>query len=77
MSAPKHKADNSAEERRPPLQRKQPSPPEKVRGRARPMTGFFQGLTAEQKKRALEYGGPDWHGDEEKAPRVKKETVPA
>jgi hypothetical protein len=76
MSAPKAKADKLAQ-RRPRLETKQPSSPEKVRGVARRMTGFFAGLTAEQKKRALEYGGPDWHGDAEKAPRIKKEPVPA
>ena len=74
MSAPKPKADKLAR-RRPRLEKKQPAPPERVRGRARPMTGFFQGLTAEQKKRALEYKGPEWHGDETEAPRVKREKM--
>lgn len=32
-------------------------------GTARPMTGFFAHLTPEQKKSALEYRGPDSHGD--------------
>lgn len=37
--------------------------PEPVNAKARPMTGFFAGLTAEQKKKALEYRGEETHGD--------------
>lgn len=79
MSATRPKAAKLAR-RKPPLERKQPPAPERVRGTARPMTGFFQGLTPEQKRRALEHRGDDWHGDEETAPRLKKkekEPVPA
>ncbi|MET4788264.1 hypothetical protein ABIF64_000442 [Bradyrhizobium japonicum] len=37
--------------------------PEPVNANARPMTGFFAGLTPEQKKKALEYRGEEAHGD--------------
>jgi hypothetical protein len=37
--------------------------PEPVYSAARPVTGFFAGLTVEQKKRALAYTGDDTHGD--------------
>lgn len=37
--------------------------PEPVNAQARPMTGFFAGLTPEQKKKALEYRGEETHGD--------------
>ncbi len=37
--------------------------PEPVNAKARPMTGFFAGLTAEQKKQALAYRGDENHGD--------------
>ena len=37
--------------------------PEPVNAKARPMSGFFAGLSAEQKKRALEYRGEESHGD--------------
>jgi hypothetical protein len=30
---------------------------------SRPMTGFFAGLTAEQKRAVLNYTGPENHGD--------------
>jgi hypothetical protein len=33
------------------------------RPEARPMRGFFAGLSAEQKKQALEYRGEESHGD--------------
>ena len=39
--------------------------PEPVNAKARPMTGFFAGLTPEQKKQALEYRGEEAHGDRE------------
>jgi hypothetical protein len=38
--------------------------PEPVNAQARPMTGFFASLTAEQKKKALEYRGEESHGDQ-------------
>lgn len=38
--------------------------PEPVNAKARPMTGFFAGLTEEQKKKALAYRGEDSHGEE-------------
>lgn len=41
--------------------------PEPVHGQPRQMTGFFANLTADQKKRALAYRGPDWHGNGEAA----------
>ena len=34
-----------------------------VESKPRPLTGFFAGLTAEQKKAALEYRGDENHGD--------------
>lgn len=37
--------------------------PEPVYSAARPITGFFAGLTAEQKARALAHTGDDSHGD--------------
>ena len=37
--------------------------PEPINAKARPMSGFFSGLSADQKKRALEYRGEDSHGD--------------
>jgi hypothetical protein len=37
--------------------------PEAVYTTARPITGFFAGLTVEQKARALAYRGPEAHGD--------------
>lgn len=37
--------------------------PEPVNARARPMNGFFAGLTADQKKQALEYRGQENHGE--------------
>jgi hypothetical protein len=40
--------------------------PEPVYSAERPMTGFFAGLTADQKKRALAYTGDDTHGDPSK-----------
>lgn len=39
--------------------------PERVYGKPRPMTGFLATLTDEQKKRALEYTGPENIGDKE------------
>jgi len=47
------------------LEAKQPAAPEVVHGEPHPMTGFFAGLTEEQKGRALAYRGPDWHGGAE------------
>lgn len=38
--------------------------PEPVNAKARPMTGIFAGLTAEQKKQALDYRGEEDHGDQ-------------
>jgi hypothetical protein len=38
--------------------------PEPVNAVPRPMTGFFAGLTAEQKEAALAYRGPEDHGDD-------------
>jgi hypothetical protein len=37
--------------------------PEAVNAQPRPMTGFFATLSADQKKRALNYQGPENHGD--------------
>jgi hypothetical protein len=37
--------------------------PEPLNAKARPMSGFFAGLTADQKKQALEYRGEESHGD--------------
>jgi hypothetical protein len=37
--------------------------PEPLNAKARPMSGFFAGLSAEQKKEALEYRGEESHGD--------------
>lgn len=37
--------------------------PEAVNAQARTVTGFFAGLTPEQKERALAYRGPDSFGD--------------
>lgn len=37
--------------------------PDPMNAKARPMRGFFAGLTAEQKKRALAYRGEENHGD--------------
>lgn len=37
--------------------------PEAVNAQARPMTGLFASLTAEQKKQALEYRGEETHGE--------------
>jgi hypothetical protein len=37
--------------------------PEPLNAKARPMSGFFAGLSAEQKKNALEYRGEESHGD--------------
>jgi hypothetical protein len=37
--------------------------PEPVNAQARPMTGFFAGLSPEQKKQALEHRGEEAHGD--------------
>ncbi|WP_156418460.1 hypothetical protein [Aureimonas sp. D3] len=37
--------------------------PQLACGPERPMTGFFAGLGPEQKRRALEYRGPENHGD--------------
>lgn len=37
--------------------------PDPVNATARPMTGFFASLTAEQKKQALGYRGEEKHGD--------------
>lgn len=37
--------------------------PEPVNATARPMTGFFAGLSAEQKKQALNYRGEEAHGE--------------
>ncbi len=39
--------------------------PEAVNAKSRPMTGFFAGLSAEQKKQALSYRGEEAHGDKE------------
>jgi hypothetical protein len=39
--------------------------PEPVNAKARPMTGFFATLSAEQKQRALAYRGDENHGDQE------------
>ena len=38
------------------------SEPEPINAIPRPMTGFFAGLTADQKQRALAYRGPEDHG---------------
>lgn len=43
------------------LDARQPALPVPVHGEPRPMTGFFAGLTEEQKRRALAYRGPDYH----------------
>lgn len=45
------------------LQAKSLAEPEPAFGKERPMTGFFAGLSAEQKKKALAYKGPESHGD--------------
>jgi hypothetical protein len=37
--------------------------PEPLNAKARPMSGFFAGLSAEQKRKALEYRGEESHGD--------------
>lgn len=37
--------------------------PEAVNAQPRNRTGFFAGLTAEQKRMALDYRGPENHGD--------------
>jgi hypothetical protein len=37
--------------------------PEAAFGSPRPLTGFYAGLTAEQKKLALEHDGDETHGD--------------
>lgn len=37
--------------------------PEPINAIPRPMTGFFAGLSAEQKKAALGYRGPEHHGE--------------
>lgn len=39
--------------------------PEPINATPRPMTGFFAGLSAEQKKAALSYKGPEHHGSDE------------
>jgi hypothetical protein len=44
------------------LQPKQPAAPEPLRPQGRPMTGFMATLSAEQRKAAMEYCGPDTHG---------------
>ena len=47
------------------LQDKPLAAPEAVFGTPRPMTGFYAGLTPEQKKLALRYDGEENHGDAE------------
>lgn len=39
--------------------------PEAAFGKPTPMTGFWASLSDEQKRRALEYDGPQDHGDPE------------
>lgn len=39
--------------------------PEPINAIPRPMTGFFAGLSPEQKKAALNYRGPEHHGSDE------------
>lgn len=39
--------------------------PEPVTDSARPVVGFFAGLSASQKAKALAYRGPESHGDPE------------
>ncbi len=39
--------------------------PEPINAKPREMVGFFAGLTAEQKKAALDYEGPENHGSAE------------
>jgi hypothetical protein len=46
------------------LQDKPLAEPEPAYGRERPMTGFFNALTPEQKARALAYTGEESHGDQ-------------
>lgn len=41
----------------------------------RPMTGFFAGLTEEQKRRALAYQGDDHHGDHAAPPPPERECA--
>ncbi|MGB8842848.1 MAG: tyrosine-type recombinase/integrase [Aliidongia sp.] len=46
------------------LRTEQPVPTlDPVYTESRPMTGFFAGLTAEQKRAVLNYTGPENHGD--------------
>lgn len=45
------------------LQDKPLAAPEPVFGAPRPLTGFFAGLSADQKKLALAYCGEESHGD--------------
>jgi hypothetical protein len=47
------------------LQDKPLAAPEPVFGTPRPLTGFYAGLTPEQKKLVLEYDGDESHGDPE------------
>jgi hypothetical protein len=47
------------------LQDKPLAAPEPVFGTPRALTGFYAGLTAEQKKLALDYNGEETHGDTE------------
>jgi len=45
------------------VQPPQPAEPEPVYADRRPVTGLFNSLTPEQKKKVLEYRGPEDHGD--------------
>jgi hypothetical protein len=47
------------------LQDKPLAEPEPVFGAPRPLTGFYAGLTSEQKKLVMEYNGDETHGDPE------------
>jgi hypothetical protein len=47
------------------LQDKPLADPEPVFGKPRPLTGFYAGLTPEQRKLVLEYDGDETHGDPE------------
>lgn len=50
--------------RRAPLDVKQPSEPEML-SKSRPMTSFFDSLSAEQKAKLRAYRGPENHGSDQ------------
>ena len=48
--------------------------PEPINHRPRPAVGFFAGLSADQKAKALAYKGPEDHGDRDT--RLRPERTP-